>query len=181
MHSVLFRALAVLVLGVSFGTQAQAAKLPASGIIEVVFSPGGEATALVVRAIESARVSIRVAAYSFTSVPIAKALVDAKRRGVDVAVVVDRSQRSERYTSATFLANAGVPVRVDAYHVIQHNKYIVIDEATVQTGSFNYTKSAEGANAENVVVHWDHTLLAAYYMSDWRVHWEHAEPYAARY
>ena len=155
--------------------------VPATGELEVAFSPNGGCTTLVVKVINSAKRSIRVLAYSFTSAPIAKALVDAHKRGVDVKVVVDKSQKSARYTSATFLANAGVPVRVDFKHAIAHNKVIVVDGTTVEQGSFNYTKAAEENNAENVLVSWDNARLATVYLKDWERHWEHSEAVEKRY
>ena len=154
--------------------------LPATGELEVAFSPHGGCTALVVKVIQSARTSIRVLAYSFTSAPIANALVEAHKRGVDVRVVVDKSQKSARYTSANFIANAGIPVRIDFKHAIAHNKVIVVDGHTVEQGSFNYTRAAENSNAENVLVNWDNPKLAELYLRDWKRHWEHSEPVAAR-
>lgn len=149
--------------------------------VEIAFSPNGGATSLVVRTIEGAQQSIRVAAYSFTSKPIAKALIQAHKRGVDVRVVVDKSQLSEKYTSATFLANVGIPVRVDTTHKIQHNKYLVVDNKTVELGSFNYTSSAEDGNAENVMVVHDNPNIANLYLNDWGHHWDHAQSLGARY
>jgi len=156
-------------------------KLQSSGELEVAFSPHGGCTALVVKVIDSARHSIRVLAYSFTSAPIARALVEAHKRGVDVRVVVDKSQKSARYTSATFIANAGIPTRIDFKHAIAHNKVIVVDGRTVEQGSFNYTRAAENNNAENVLVNWDNAKLAEVYLKDWKRHWEHSEAVAARY
>src|ERR1700722_12866484 len=109
--------------------------------VEVAFSPDRGATELVVKTIVEARQSVRVAAYSFTSKPIAQALLDAKKRGIDVRVVVDKSNATARYTAATFLANQGVPVRVDYRYAIMHDKFIVMDGETLETGSFNFTKS----------------------------------------
>ena len=134
--------------------------------VEVAFSPNGCATELVVKTIESARISIRFAAYGFTSKPIATALLAAHRRGVDVRGVVDKSNATARYTVATFLANQGVPVRVDYRYTILHDKFIVADGATVETGSFNFTASAESKNAENVLVMHD-SPVAARYMHEW--------------
>jgi len=155
--------------------------VPATGELEVAFSPHGGCTALVVKVIDSAQHSIRVLAYSFTSAPIAKALVDAHKRGVDVQVVVDKSQKSARYTSANFIANAGIPVRIDSKHAIAHNKVIIVDSKTVEQGSFNYTRAAEKSNAENVLVNWDNRQLAEVYLRNWRRHWRHSEPVAAMY
>lgn len=147
--------------------------------MEVGFSNGNGngAEAVVLKTIGSAKVSLLVAAYSFTSPVIAGALVAAKRRGVDVRVVMDKSQRSERYTSATFLSHMGIPVRIDAKHAIQHNKYLVADQAHVQQGSFNYTRAGARSNAENVLVIWNNPTLAQAYAGDWQIHWDHAEAF----
>lgn len=165
-----------LVLGLLLAGQSF---LAAGATVEAAFSPG-EAPVLVLRQIQEAQSSIFVAAYSFTSPEVAAALVKAYRRGVAVKVVLDDSQRGERYTSATYLANAGIPVRIDSAHAIQHNKYMVIDRAHVQTGSFNYTRSAAERNAENVLVVRESPALAAQYLADWAAHWAHSAPYAAK-
>lgn len=142
----------------------------------VYFSPGGGCTEAVVEALGKARKTILVQAYSFTSAPIAKALVDARKRGVKVQVILDKSQRTEQYSSATFLANEGVPPLIDAKHAIAHNKVMVIDGETVLTGSFNFTKAAEQSNAENLLVIHD-PKLAKQYADNWREHEKHSEAY----
>jgi phosphatidylserine/phosphatidylglycerophosphate/cardiolipin synthase-like enzyme len=148
---------------------------------EVAFSPNGGGTELIVQAISGAKVNIRVAAYSFTSEPIAKALVEAHKKGVDVKVVLDKSQRTAKYTSATFLANMGVPTRINDKYAIMHNKYMVIDGKDVQQGSFNYSKAAEKKNAENVLVIKDNQELAKKYLDNWNKLWDEAEAYKPKY
>lgn len=140
----------------------------------VYFSPNGGCTDAVVAAVGSARVSVLVQAYSFTNAPIAGALVAAHRRGVKVQVILDKSQRSERYSSLTFLQHAGVPVTIDDRHSIAHNKVMVIDGNTVITGSFNFTKSAEDHNAENLLII-RHPGLARSYTQNWEAHRAHSE------
>ena len=144
------------------------------------FSPEGGCTEAVVKALEAAQKSVLVQAYSFTSAPIAKALVDAKKRGVAVQVILDKSQKTERYTAATFLANEGVPTYIDAAHKIAHNKVMIIDGQTVITGSFNFTKAAESGNAENLLVINHAPELAKTYTANWKEHLGHSEPYQAR-
>ena len=80
-----------------------------------------------------------MAAYDFTSKPISLALLDASKHGIDVKIVVDKSNATSRYTAATFLANQGVPVRIDYKYAIMHDKFIVVDGEIVETGSFNFT------------------------------------------
>src|SRR5580704_11698686 len=76
--------------------------------IACYFSPEGGCTEAVVAEIQSARQSILVQAYSFTSTPIAKALVEAHQRGVQIAVILDKSNKTDRYSAADFVRNAGI-------------------------------------------------------------------------
>ena len=110
---------------------------------QVCFSPNSGCTEAIVSQIDKAKSEILEQAYSFTSAPIAKALTDAFKRGVRVETILDKSQRRERYTSATFISNAGIPTYIDSKHAIAHNKIMIIDKETVITGSFNFTKAAE--------------------------------------
>jgi len=144
------------------------------------FSPNGGCTQAIVDQLNGAKKQVLVQAYSFTSAPIARALVDAKKRGVDVQIILDKSQRGERYSSATFLSNEGVPTYIDSKHKIAHNKVMIIDGQTVITGSFNFTKSAEEGNAENLLVISKAPKLAARYTDNWKEHLRHSEPYQAR-
>src|SRR5512134_2882610 len=89
--------------------------------IEVYFSPDGGCAAALTNAIGRARTNIFVQAYSFTSAPVAESLVRAHRRGVRVQVILDKSQRTGSYSSATFLRNNGIPTFIDAKHAIAHN------------------------------------------------------------
>jgi phosphatidylserine/phosphatidylglycerophosphate/cardiolipin synthase-like enzyme len=144
--------------------------------IKVYFSPNNGCTDAVVRELGAARKLVLVQAYSFTSAPIAKVLVDAHRRGVDVRVVLDKSQRTEKYSSADFISHAGIPLWIDSKHAIAHNKIMIIDGETVITGSFNFTKAAEENNAENLLVIRDRAI-AEKYTGNWDTHVEHSEPY----
>lgn len=145
----------------------------------VFFSPRGGCTEEVVRELRRAQRSVLVQAYSFTSEPIAQALIEAHRRGVDVEVILDKSQLSERRSLVGLLARAKVPVRVDDAHAIAHNKIMVIDGHTVITGSFNFTQSAEARNAENLLVVRD-DAVAAKYRDNWQAHEHHSGRYAAQ-
>lgn len=107
--------------------------------IDVRFSLHGGCTDAVVQALGGAKKTVLVQAYSFTSAEIAGALVAAHRRGVKVQMILDKSQRTERYSSADFVAHAGIPTFIDARHAIAHNEVMVIDGETVLTGSCNFT------------------------------------------
>jgi phosphatidylserine/phosphatidylglycerophosphate/cardiolipin synthase-like enzyme len=152
------------------------ASLSAASQVETYFSPRGGCTEAIVKELAAAKKSIFVQAYSFTSAPIAKALVEAHKRGLRVEVILDKSQRTERYSSADFVSHAGIPTYIDAQHAIAHNKIIIIDESVVVTGSFNFTKAAEENNAENLLIIRD-PEIAAKYIPNWRSHLKHSQGY----
>jgi phosphatidylserine/phosphatidylglycerophosphate/cardiolipin synthase-like enzyme len=156
------------------------AKPVVPGQVEVLFSPKGGCTVAVVRELRQAKSSVYVQAYSFTNAEIAKALVDAHRRGVKVSMVLDKSQETERYSEADFTSRAGIPTSIDAAHAIAHNKVMILDEATVITGSFNFTKAAEERNAENLVIIHESPALAAKYLTNWKAHLAHSGQFARR-
>jgi len=147
--------------------------------VHVFFSPGGGCTTAITNQLAQAKQTVFVQAYSFTSAPIAKAIVDAHKRGVKVMVLLDKSQRTATYSSADFLHNAGVTVFIDASHAIAHNKVMVIDGKTVLTGSFNFSKAAEQSNAENLLVIHD-AILATKYITNWQSHLQHSVTYEGR-
>jgi phosphatidylserine/phosphatidylglycerophosphate/cardiolipin synthase-like enzyme len=147
----------------------------------VCFTPGGKCTDLIVGEIVSAQQSILVQAYSFTSVPILAALKAAHARGVNVEVIVDKSsarvgKSGSRYSAATYLTNAGISVWVDTKVAMAHNKVMIIDGATVITGSFNFTAAAQNHNAENLLV-LDDPALAAEYRANWKRRRAASTPY----
>jgi phosphatidylserine/phosphatidylglycerophosphate/cardiolipin synthase-like enzyme len=167
------KALIVVVTCLLIATAAHAFTV---NVESICFSPQGGCTDRIVEKINAARSEILVQAYSFTSAPIAKAIVEAHKRGVKVEVILDKSQKKEKYTSATYLSNAGVPTYIDAQHAIAHNKVIVIDEQIVITGSFNFTKAAEMNNAENLLII-NSGELARIYRANWNAHRIHSEQY----
>lgn len=144
--------------------------------IQPYFSPKGGCTDAAVKAIDQATLTLLVQAYSFTSQPIEDALVRACKRGVKVRVILDRSQYEAKSAAAMPLHSAGIEVRMDNKHQIAHNKVMVIDGATVITGSFNFTRQAEIGNAENMLVI-SSPELAALYAANWQVHYDHSDVY----
>lgn len=138
----------------------------------VCFTPGQDCEGLIVKETRNARKTILLQAYSFTSAPIAKALTEAKQRGVDVRAILDKSQRKEKYTGATFLQNAGIPVVIDDKPAIAHSKIMIFDQQAVLTGSFNFTKSAQERNAENVILIKGDANLVRFYTDNWVSRWK---------
>ncbi|MEN9391574.1 MAG: hypothetical protein RL017_872 [Pseudomonadota bacterium] len=134
--------------------------------IDVMFSPYDHSEDLVLKVINSAHNSICMATYSFTLPSIAKALVAAKKRGVDVKIVSDYRSNIRKYTVTRYLANQGVNIRLNDNYAIMHNKFIVVDNKTTETGSLNYSQAATKMNAENILILWDNPQIASKYSTE---------------
>lgn len=154
-----------------------------SASAQVGFSPEGTAQQLVLNVIDSAKSSIRMIGYNFTAKDIAQALISARKRGVDVKVVLDHKENQNRYSQAVMnlLVNANIGVRTSDYYRIQHDKVIIVDSKHVETGSFNFTSSAEKYNSENAIVMWNAPQLANEYLKHWQSRWEKGQDYKSSY
>lgn len=157
---------------------AQTKQFAASATYSLCFVPdGASCEAMLIDAIRNTRQSLLIQAYSFTSPSIAEAVIQAHKRGVDVRVIVDQSQVGEKYTSATFLKHAGIPVVVDFEPAIAHNKVMIFDQQAVFTGSFNFTRSAQNRNTENgIIIRGDASVVKAY-TDNWAVRSRKSRPY----
>lgn len=130
----------------------------------VLFRPNVPAEPEIVKLLDSAKTSIRIAAYEFKSRAMLEALYRARSRGVDVQLVLDYSNvfphndpkddyQKKRSWEIWRLIKDGFDVTVlrgDGQYGIMHNKFVVVDGAVAEYGSYNYTWAAEKAHYENV-------------------------------
>lgn len=180
-------AVAVFALLPAGGVHADAAQrgaVTATGTMQVAFPPWDNAEAMVIEVIAGARKQILVQAFAFTNRSIARALVDAHKRGVDVQVTADRGQTfSGDNSRIPDLAAAGIPVFLELRYAAAHNKTMVIDaggaEPVVITGSFNWTWGAQHRNAENLLLLRRNPEMTRAYHDNWQRHQADALPYAA--
>lgn len=170
-------AASVLTAGVAWGSQ----RFPAQGEVEVAFSPRDDTEKVLIDLIRSARKSLKVHAYAFTSRQIADAMVAAHRRGVKVEVLADaQMNRREKGNAIPRLLAGGVPVAFETRYNAAHNKVLIVDAegpgCALLTGSYNFTWSANNRNAENLLIVRDHCALARTYRDNWLRHRAEATP-----
>jgi phosphatidylserine/phosphatidylglycerophosphate/cardiolipin synthase-like enzyme len=134
--------------------------------ISTCFTPGGNCTDQIVKRINEAKTSLYVQAYSFTSQPIIQAIVKAHERGLIVKVILDKENEGRRNFGAQTLIKNKIDVLIDDKPAIAHNKVMVVDEKDVITGSFNFTKSAQDRNAENVLFINNDPIIAKKYLEN---------------
>lgn len=146
----------------------------ASSNIEVGFSPEGGAQELVLKTINEATKSIRMMAFSFSAPDVMNALVAAQKRGVDVQIVIDEKGNvsNKSLLAMRYVTQNGIKLRTDNHYRIQHDKVVITDGNTVETGSFNFAKTAEYKNSENVIVIHNAPDLVAQYLAHWENRWQ---------
>ncbi len=163
--------LAFITIALGFASvTAQQAVMPKNQRPIVCFTPEEKCYPKIVQYIDAAHDTIHVRAYAFTSLEIATALISAHQRGVCVLVLVDKSQMKGAHSLVHMLIDAGITVKREKCKGLAHNKVIIIDNAILITGSYNFTKGAELRNAENLLILKQRTLLKKY-MQDWHIAW----------
>jgi len=141
------------------------------------FSPRGGCTQAIISEIGTAQHSIELEGYCFTSRPIGDALLAARRRGVNVTLVLDAAQTSEHRQEARELTRAGVLVYLDASHAVSRNQVILIDNLTVIAGSFDFIAAADETNAENILILRNHSQLQSAYQDNFLGHLKHSQAF----
>lgn len=155
---------------------------PATGTVEVAFTPWDDAEGALLKEIRGAREAIRVQAFLITSRSMARGLIDARRRGVDVQVLADREMVAKGGNSQIpQLHAAGIPVFLEVRYNAAHNKIVLVDplamNPSVITGSYNFTFSAQARNAENLLILRGNAPLARAYLDNWQRHRQEAVAY----
>lgn len=150
--------------------------------VQACFSPKGKCSTHIVRELAQARSEILVAVYALTSDELAWALIKARQRGVKIQVVLDQEFDSTNETSKrALLEQQGVPVRrisgLDTGRPargpgLMHEKFAVIDQRVVLTGSYNWTVSADQFNDESLLVFRDAGPLAEEFRKEFFRLWE---------
>ncbi|QFY43009.1 DUF1669 domain-containing protein [Candidatus Methylospira mobilis] len=157
--------LSFMLFGMAMGVKSASADDAVPPVL-VGFSRGEpSAKDIVLQAIADAQVSIYMAAYQFTQDDIVGALLGAQKRGVKIAVVLDKTQAHGAVQAE--LVRSGIGCAIDHRHKIMHHKFLVVDMTSVETGSFNYSESADKANAENAIYIRGSPSLAAKYKAQW--------------
>jgi phosphatidylserine/phosphatidylglycerophosphate/cardiolipin synthase-like enzyme len=144
--------------------------------LTVYFSPNGGCTEAILREIGNSSKCVYVLAAQFTYAPIAKALVAAQARGVEVKVVIDQEKNEGEKSEIDRLVAGHVPTFTDGRHHTAHNKVILIDHRLIFTGSFNLTRESETENAENLLLIDGKSKLVAAYEANFREHLSHSTP-----
>jgi len=129
---------------------------------EVYFSLYDNPQKEIIKNINQVEAFINIAMYIFTDKEIALPLVKARERGVKVRLYLDQDQVDYKYSQSRFLVQKGIKTRISTNNYIMHNKFAIIDNRLLLTGSYNWTFSANHRNDENLMVIDDPEIIARY-------------------
>ncbi|QJC28737.1 DUF1669 domain-containing protein [Enterobacteriaceae endosymbiont of Plateumaris consimilis] len=142
--------------------------------IDVLFTPNKKTLPVIINLIKHAKKEILVAAYTFTNKTLAFALLNASHKGIKIYIIVDAKNNIHRYTAINFLKNKtnNIHIRMNNHYAIMHNKFIIIDRSTVETGSLNYSANAIKRNAENIIIIYNSKKIAKIYKKQFLKLWK---------
>lgn len=137
-------------------------------IINAYFSPEDKIKYKLINLIKHEKKSLSIAIYTITDKEIAQSIINAYLRDIKVEIVADKSYGSSTYSKIPMLANKRIPIWIyqapesllgenNKLNILMHNKFIIFgknidNRSLVWTGSFNFTKSANSFNQENVII-----------------------------
>ena len=165
-----------------FGTRStddgMAAFALGAGEARVIFAAEGDEVSALKTEIEQAAHSIHIMTFVFSLEELAEAmLLRAAQADVRVQGIFEKRNSTASWSQLPALHCAGAAMRQDGNRYTLHHKVIIIDERTVITGSFNFSRSAAQSNDENIVIINDATI-AGLYLDEWRRIWDSAEELA---
>ena len=121
-----------------------------AGDIQTYYGPEDHLQSRMISLYQTAEKSIYIACFNMTSKPITKALVKARKKGIDVRIITDHGELENQYTRTAIeaLRKAGIPIKVNRHEGLMHIKQVIIDDQVNTSGSFNQTWSANSLNDE---------------------------------
>lgn len=142
---------------------------------QAYFSPGPDCRVAIEQAMETAVDELFICVFTISDDRLSDAILSAHRSGLSVRVISDNDKMHDRGSDVERLYQAGVDVRIDRSPEHMHHKFMVIDGRTVMTGSYNWTRSAETRNEENLVAIDDH-IMASHFTTEFTRIWNNSVP-----
>ncbi|XP_032053639.1 mitochondrial cardiolipin hydrolase [Aythya fuligula] len=123
----------------------------------------------------SARRSLELCLFAFSSPQLGRAVRLLHRRGVRVRVVTDAQYMALKGSQIGLLRHAGIQVRHDQESGYMHHKFAIVDRKMLITGSLNWTTEAIQNNRENILIMEDAEYVQPFLEEFERI-WEFYDP-----
>ena len=120
--------------------------------IEIYFSPKNNSVQRITELIGQAREYIYMPTFLLTHRNISNALISAKKRGIDVRIIIDANGATTSHSKLKELRDNGILVKTENFAGKLHSKAIIIDDKYIITGSMNFSYSGAEKNDENSII-----------------------------
>ena len=143
-------------------------------VAEAHFAPREECAETLQRLLDDARHSVDICVFTITDNSVVRRVLAAHRRGVKLRIVSDNEKSLDRGSDIDRLRQEGVPVRLDRSENHMHHKFALFDRRLLVTGSYNWTRSADERNRENIAVTDDRRLVEQF-LEEFELLWKEFE------
>ena len=138
---------------------------------QVFFSPGTDCLNAIVSNIRNAKKSVKICVFTISDNRIVSAIESLKYKDVEVKIITDNDKQYDRGSDIIYLTEKGYNIKIDLTDAHMHHKFAVIDERITITGSYNWTRSAEKYNHENVLIT-DNQEITKPYLKEFEKLWK---------
>ena len=126
------------------------------------FSPGTDCLNAIIDTLLTAKNTVKICVFTISDNRIVDAIKELQYRGINIKIISDNDKRFDRGSDIEYIASRGIAVHIDRTEAHMHHKFAVIDEEVTITGSYNWTRSAEQYNHENIIITDNEKLTKAF-------------------
>lgn len=119
---------------------------------DAYFSPGDTCRNVIIQQIRQATQHIQICVFTISDDTITNTIIESHRRKIPVKIITDNDKMLDEGSDVDQLASAGIPIRIDRTANHMHHKFMITDNKTLITGSYNWTRSAAKFNHENILL-----------------------------
>jgi len=116
----------------------------------VFFSPGHECRSAIIQQIKNAQKTVEICVFTISDNEISDQIIKAHKKGISVKIITDDDKTMDLGSDIKAFLKAGIPIKIDGARSLMHNKFCIVDQETILTGSYNWTNSAADRNFENI-------------------------------
>lgn len=126
------------------------------------FSPGNSCEDAIIQQIKAAVDSVKICVFTISENDISNEIIRCFNSGKHLKVITDNDKLNDLGSDVRAIASAGVPVKIDQSKSHMHHKFCIVDNKTLLTGSYNWTRSAAHYNQENLLITQEQEMVQAY-------------------
>lgn len=139
------------------------------------FSHHDDIREIAIKNLEGAKSDLKICMFTISDDPIAETIDACHDRGVNVRIITDDGKIFDKGSDIMPLSKKGINVRIDSDKSLMHHKFVIIDNAKLLTGSYNWTRTGADVNNENMLVTTNNKIVRAYKKEFQRL-WQEMNP-----